>query len=132
MNRVELIRERRKHQTDDDVLLNAYLNAEFDGKPLPNDLWYFDPPYHNTFDGYTGKPFTEDDQMRVAARAKYAAKHGAWAIVHNEPTQLIDELFPARDWTRLEAPEKRQINSDVKGRHRVPCWIITNKPELLA
>jgi len=33
----QLIRERRKHPTDGDVLLNAYLNAEFDGKPLPND-----------------------------------------------------------------------------------------------
>ena len=33
----ELIRFRRKHPTDDDVLLNAYLGAEFDGKPLPDD-----------------------------------------------------------------------------------------------
>ncbi len=33
----ELIRERRRRPTDDDVLLNAYLGAEFDGKPLPDD-----------------------------------------------------------------------------------------------
>ncbi len=32
-----LIRERRKRPTDDDVLLNAYLNARFDGKPLPDE-----------------------------------------------------------------------------------------------
>jgi cytochrome P450 len=32
-----LIRARRKLPTDDDVLLNAYLNARFDGKPLPDD-----------------------------------------------------------------------------------------------
>ena len=32
-----LIVERRKLSSDDDVLLNAYLNAEFDGKPIPND-----------------------------------------------------------------------------------------------
>ena len=33
----DLIRSRRKRPTDDDVLLNAYLNAEFDGEPLPDD-----------------------------------------------------------------------------------------------
>lgn len=33
----ELIKHHRKHPTDDDVLLNAYLNAVFDGKPLPDD-----------------------------------------------------------------------------------------------
>jgi len=32
-----LIKHHRAHPTDDDVLLNAYLNAEFDGKPIPDD-----------------------------------------------------------------------------------------------
>ena len=32
-----IIKQRRKGSSDDDVLLNAYLNAEFDGKPLPDD-----------------------------------------------------------------------------------------------
>ncbi len=32
-----LIRTRRRQPTDDDVLLNAYLNARFDGKELPDD-----------------------------------------------------------------------------------------------
>jgi cytochrome P450 len=32
-----LIKIRRVRPTDDDVLLNAYLNAVFDGKPLPDD-----------------------------------------------------------------------------------------------
>lgn len=32
-----VIRYRQSHPNDDDVLLNAYLNAEFDGKPLPVD-----------------------------------------------------------------------------------------------
>lgn len=32
-----LIRHRRAHPTADDVLLNAYLNARFDGKGLPDD-----------------------------------------------------------------------------------------------
>jgi len=33
----ELIQHHRRHPNDDDVLLNAYLKAEFDGKPLPDD-----------------------------------------------------------------------------------------------
>jgi len=33
----KLIAVRRKKPTEDDVLLNAYLNARFDGKPLPDD-----------------------------------------------------------------------------------------------
>ena len=32
-----LIQHYRKNPTGDDVLLNAYLNARFDGKPLPDD-----------------------------------------------------------------------------------------------
>ena len=33
----DLIQHYRKRPTNDDVLINAYLNAEFDGKPLPDD-----------------------------------------------------------------------------------------------
>ncbi len=33
----DIIRHRKAHPTDDDVLLNAYLNARFDGEPLPLD-----------------------------------------------------------------------------------------------
>ncbi len=33
----KLIDRRRSKPTDDDVLLNAYLNARFDGEPLPDD-----------------------------------------------------------------------------------------------
>jgi cytochrome P450 len=33
-----IIAQHRKHPSDDDVLLNAYLNAEFDGKPIPDDV----------------------------------------------------------------------------------------------
>jgi cytochrome P450 len=32
-----IIKERRKRPSDDDVLLNAYLNAKFDGKPIPDE-----------------------------------------------------------------------------------------------
>jgi cytochrome P450 len=32
-----IIKERRKRPSDDDVLLNAYLNAQFDGKPIPDE-----------------------------------------------------------------------------------------------
>jgi len=32
-----IIKERRKKPLDEDVLMNAYLNAEFDGKPLDNE-----------------------------------------------------------------------------------------------
>lgn len=32
-----LIKERRKKPLDEDVLMNAYLSAQFDGKPLPDD-----------------------------------------------------------------------------------------------
>jgi hypothetical protein len=32
-----LIKRHRANPTDDDVLLNAYLNARFDGKPIPDD-----------------------------------------------------------------------------------------------
>jgi cytochrome P450 len=33
----EIIKERRKRPNNDDVLLNAYLNAKFDGEPIPDD-----------------------------------------------------------------------------------------------
>ena len=32
-----IIKERRKRPSNDDVLLNAYLKASFDGKPIPDD-----------------------------------------------------------------------------------------------
>ena len=96
---------------------------------MAQDVLYLDMPYHATGRIYTGRGFDEHDQARAARVARAAADRGALVIAHNNATPLIRRLWEG--FRFFKVPEKRQINSNTKGRARVPCVIITNAPQLL-
>ncbi len=93
------------------------------------DILYGDPPYDGTYNAYTPDGFGAEDHKRLAKEAKEAADAGAAVFVHNSCTDFVTDLYA---WASVvHVKEKRQINSDVKGRHRVQCGIFTNRPDLI-
>ncbi len=59
----------------------------------PGDIVYCDPPYINTFTGYTASGFSLQDQADMAAEARAAAARGATVVVSNTDCSLARELY---------------------------------------
>lgn len=71
---------------------------------------FCDPPYRQTYDGYTGEGFTEDDQMRVVEFVRAAATTGARVVYTNKDTGdgFYEEHFPG--FTIQRVPIRYQVN----------------------
>lgn len=73
-------------------------------------LVFCDPPYRQTFDGYTGDGFTEEDQLRVVEYVHAAAQRGARVVYTNKDTGdgFYERHFPA--FTIARVPIRYQVN----------------------
>lgn len=90
------------------------------------DVVYCDPPYDGTYDSYTAGGFSEDDQRRLAAQCRMALARGAHVMISNSDTELIRYLYSGA--TIVATKESRTINSDTKGRQKVPCVLVVMEP----
>ena len=93
------------------------------------DLVYLDPPYWNTYDGYSGAGFAEADQERLALLIYQAHDRGAAILVHNSDTPETRFWYEQLDIVVTQEP--RSVNRDGKGRGKTGCLLATNRPELL-
>ena len=64
-----------------------------DIEPGENDLVYCDPPYHETFDGYTDRGFDENHHRTLREACVRWRNDGAYVIVSNNDTSLIRSLY---------------------------------------
>lgn len=71
---------------------------------------FLDPPYRETYTGYTGEGFGEADQLRVVDFFKAAAARGARVVYTNKDTGdgFYDEHFA--DFTITRVPIRYQVN----------------------
>ena len=91
------------------------------------DFVYFDPPYDSetsTFNSYTEEGFNRDEQIRLAKVFKELDRKGAFVMLSNHNTSLINDLYKEYNIHLIEA--KRNINSNGKKRGNVEEVIITN------
>ena len=93
----------------------------------PKDFIYFDPPYDSdtsTFNSYTEEGFDRNEQIRLAKVFKELDKKGAYVMLSNHNTSLINDLYKDYNIHLIEA--KRNINANGKKRGKVEELIITN------
>jgi DNA adenine methylase len=91
------------------------------------DFIYFDPPYDSEkkiFDSYTESGFGKEEQRRLAKVFKELDKKGAYVMLSNHNTPLINELYKDYNIHIIEA--KRNINANGQKRGKVEEVIITN------
>ena len=103
------------------VLLNRSF-SEVDSNEA--DFFYLDPPYDETYTGYSKGGFNADDQALVAKLCKDIDTAGNKFLVSNSDTPLIRELYEGYMMEVIKAP--RSVNSDGKGRGRVGELLIRN------
>lgn len=117
------------------VLQNVnLLYGDFEKKCLPliqrNDFVYFDPPYHPTnelsFTEYTKDNFTEKDQVRLRDSILKLHKCGAYIMLSNSKTKLIEDLYRHKCFKHHVVMAPRYVNCKPSDRHKVEEFLITN------
>ena len=91
------------------------------------DFVYFDPPYDSnttTFNSYTENGFGKEDQKRLEEVYKKLDKLGAFVMLSNHNTMLVNDLYKDYHIHVIEA--RRNINSNGEIRGSVEEVIITN------
>jgi len=57
------------------------------------DFYYIDPPYHETYDGYSGKGFGDDKHIELAEFCRKIDIAGAYFMVSNSDTSLVRKIY---------------------------------------
>ena len=110
------------------ALENASINCHGfeESKPKKGDLIYCDPPYDETFTGYTDNGFRQKDQECLRDKCIEWCETGAHVVVSNSDTQLIRDLY--KDFVVIEVEAARFINCHGEGRGKVAELVITGGP----
>ena len=96
-------------------------------KPKKGDLIYCDPPYDETFTGYTDNGFRQEEQERLRDKCIEWRETGVHVVVSNSDTQLIRDLY--KDFILVEVQAARHINCQGDGRGKVAELIIKGGQE---
>jgi DNA adenine methylase len=88
------------------------------------DFIYLDPPYHETYAGYSKTPFGEQDHEMLAEFCRNADKSGAYFMQSNSDTPFIRNLYEGYNIEIISA--KRSISRNKEGRHKYDELIIRN------
>ena len=96
--------------------------------PEAGDLVYCDPPYDETFTGYTGNGFDTADQTALRNRCLEWIDKGASVILSNSDTRLIRGLYDiGEEFDVREVQAPRNINCKGNGRAKVVELLIVSR-----
>ena len=101
----------------------ALLTESFeDFIPRENSLVYCDPPYPESFTGYTTQKFTEEDHRKLFSKIVLWMESGAVVILSNKNLPFVRELY--RDFRIIEVTGSQNINCRTDRRGPVKELII--------
>ncbi len=81
------------------------------------DLVFIDPPYLDTFTGYTTRLFDHSDHSILADMAACAARNGAVVIATNRAHPKIKNLYPSKLWTHQVIHGTQRVAAQNAGKH---------------
>ena len=95
----------------------------------PGDFVYFDPPYiplseTSTFTSYTHEGFSYDDQVRLRDTFKKLSDTGAYVMLSNSSSFLVEELYRDFNIHHVEAIRTNGAKSSSRG--KISEIIVTN------
>lgn len=92
--------------------------------PHKGDFIYFDPPYDDTFTGYTSANFKSFDQERLANLVKELVTKGCYCLISNSRTNLIESLYSDFNIVDITRNNKWQRVGNDKNKKNLECLII--------
>lgn len=103
-----------------DIQQHSFLQSPVGWK----DFYYIDPPYHNTFSGYDGAGFGDQDHKNLAEFCKQLDKAGNYFMVSNSDTPLVRTLY--KSFTIEQVMASRSVSCKANQRGRENELIIRN------
>jgi len=89
-----------------------------------NDFYYIDPPYHQTYSGYDGSGFGDDEHIKLAEFCKKIDKKGGYFMLSNSDTPFVRKLYKGYNIEIVSA--SRMVSCKAQGRGKTNELIIRN------
>ena len=93
-------------------------------KPQRGGFYYLDPPYHSTFNGYSGKGFGDEEHTKLAAFCDEIHKKGGYFMLSNSDTAFVRVLY--KNYTMEDVSASRFVSCKPKQRGKENELIIRN------
>lgn len=93
-------------------------------KPHKDDFYYLDPPYHETYDGYNGKGFGDNEHKRLAELCHTIHKIGGYFMLSNSDTELVRTLYKSYHIEQISA--SRSVSCKAHQRVKANELVIRN------
>jgi DNA adenine methylase len=108
----------------------ALKNAKIEERPF-NQLrpesgcfYYLDPPYHKTYDGYSGERFGDPEHAELAELCKKINAAGGKFLLSNSNTNYVQDLY--KGFVVEEVSASRNVSCKANGRGRQAELLIRN------
>lgn len=86
-------------------------------KPQEGDFFYFDPPYHQTYDQYSNDRFADEQHTALAALCRKIDAVGGYFMLSNSDTDFVKQLYKGFTMEDVMASRNVSCKSDQRGRH---------------
>lgn len=126
---VDLIMTISKYLNENNIHI---LNGDFETAVQAvqaRDFVYFDPPYiplseTSAFTSYTHEGFSYEDQVRLRDTFKMLSKKGAFVMLSNSSSPLVEELY--QDFNIHEVEVTRTNGAKTSSRRKISEILVTN------
>jgi DNA adenine methylase len=92
--------------------------------PKKGSFYYLDPPYHETYDGYSGHGFRDDKHIQLAEYCHLIDKKGGYFMLSNSNTQFVRHLY--KDYNIEEVTAMRSVSCKANQRKKENELLIKN------
>lgn len=96
-----------------------------DAEAKAGDFVYLDPPYVDTFNGYTGEGFGGAMQLSLSCMFEQIAQRGVHVMLSNSDTPWVRDLYA--NWRIEPLLARRSVSSKASGRGKSPEVVILSE-----
>lgn len=93
-------------------------------EPVEGAFYYFDPPYHSTFSGYSNDGFPDEAHVRLAEYCRLVDESGGFFMLSNSDDPFVRDLF--RGYNVEEIFAGRSVSCKGEGRGKEKELVVRN------
>lgn len=100
------------------VLKNADIKQQSfsHAKISKNDFYYIDPPYHETYEGYSSAGFGDKEHQELAKFCREIDRKGGYFMVSNSDTPFVRELYKGYTIETVSASRSVSCKANQRGK----------------
>jgi DNA adenine methylase len=85
-------------------------------KLVTDGFYYLDPPYHETYNGYSGKGFGEKEHVELADTCREIDEAGGHFMLSNSDTSLVRRLYKGYNIEEISASRSVSCKAHQRGK----------------